>query len=265
MPHVGASSRLGRLAAYALAGMAGEVRDPYQQSAEFIDLMIRDAWGQIGPAVTQGLGSADPARGPVVDVGAGSGIGTRLIAEALPGVEIVALEPSVAMRAVLLARVADSPELRRRVTVLADPVQTARLPERCSAVVALHMLGHLPPEDRRGLWRLLASRLEGGGLALVNLLPPIEPVVVPDTVMADVAVGRRRYQGWARAEPAGADQVVWHMTYRTLSDGEVVDERQASYRWWVLSEERLAGELAVHGLAAQRIGPAEAGLWLIRG
>jgi hypothetical protein len=54
------------------------------------------------------------------------------------------------------------------------------------------------------------------------------------------------------------------MTYRTLADGQVVQERLASYRWWVPSAERLAGEVAAHGLAVQRIGAAEAGLWLIR-
>jgi hypothetical protein len=51
------------------------------------------------------------------------------------------VEPSAAMRAVLLSRVADSEDLRRRVTVLAEDLQTARLPDRFSAVIAMNVIG----------------------------------------------------------------------------------------------------------------------------
>ena len=53
------------------------------------------------------------------------------------------------------------------------------------------------------------------------------------------------------------------MTYRTLDNGRIVDERHTTYRWWVLSEQRLTEELAVHGLSVERTGPSEAGLFLV--
>jgi hypothetical protein len=98
----------------------------------------------------------------------------------------------------------------------------------------------------------------------LNILPPAEPVPVPSTVMAKVTIGRRRYEGSAWAEPGGGDLLLWHMTYRTLEDGRVLDELQTTHRWWVLSEQRLVDELAVHELAIEQTGPAEAGLYLIR-
>jgi SAM-dependent methyltransferase len=241
------------------------VNDPYQQSAEFIDLMIRDHWKLIGPTITNTLRSVDPVQGPLVDIGAGGGIGTRLTADTLPDLQILAIEPSPALRAVLLSRLADSHDLRWRATVLADRLQTATLPDRLSAVIAMNVLGHLPPDDRRQLWMLLADRLSPGGPALFNLLPPTEPMPVPNSIMSQVAIGHRRYEGWARAEPGGDDLLLWHMTYRTLQNGQLLDERRATYRWWVLSEQHLVDELAVHGLSAERTGPAEAGLFLVRG
>jgi SAM-dependent methyltransferase len=239
------------------------VDDPYEQSAEFIDLLIRDHWRLIGPVVAGALRSADPTQGPLVDIGAGSGIGTRLAADTLPDLEILAIEPSPALRAVLLSRLADSDDLRRRVTVLAERLQIATLPERLGAVMAINVLGHFPPDDRRRLWKLLADRLHPGGPALVNLLPPTEPTPVPDSLMAQTTIGRRRYEGWARAEPGGHDLLRWHMTYRTLQDGQVIDQRQASYSWWVLSQQQLTDELTQHGLSAEPTGPAETGLFLV--
>jgi hypothetical protein len=55
------------------------------------------------------------------------------------------------------------------------------------------------------------------------------------------------------------------MTYRTLQDGRMLYERRATYAWWVLSERHLADELAAHGLSVDPAGPAEAGLYLVRG
>jgi SAM-dependent methyltransferase len=239
------------------------VDDSYQQSAEFIDLMIRDHWKLIGPTVAHALRSVDPSQGPLADIGAGSGIGTRLAAETVPDLEILAIEPSAGLRAVLLSHLADSDDLRRRVTVLAGRLQTAMLPERLSAVIAMNVLGHFPPDDRRRLWSLLADRLSAGGPALLNLTPPTEPVSVPDSLMSQVSIGRHCYEGWARAEPGGDDLLLWHMTYRTLDNGRVVDERHATYRWWVLSEQRLTDELAMHGLSVERTGPSEAGLFMV--
>lgn len=97
--------------------------DQYRLSAEYVDIMSRDAWQAIGPVLAEALRDVDVSAGPVVDVGAGSGLGTAVVGRALPEFEIVAVEPEAGLRAVLLARLADDPALARRVTVVDGDVQ----------------------------------------------------------------------------------------------------------------------------------------------
>lgn len=239
------------------------MRDPYADSAEFIDVLSRQAWADLGPVLTTALAGVDPAAGPVTDVGAGSGLGVEVIARALPDAEILAVEPSPGLRGVLLARVMSSEELRRRVTVLPCALASAPLPERVGAVVAMNMLGHLDPATRRGFWALLAERLAPGGRAVVNLLPPLEPAEVPNTQPAGVAIGQHLYEGWARAEPAGDDAVTWHMTYRVFDGQRVIRTVSADYHWWVLDGRQLGEELAAQGLTATTVGPDDLHLYVI--
>jgi predicted O-methyltransferase YrrM len=90
--------------------------DQYRESAEYIDVMSRVAWQELGPLLAGALTTAKPVSGPVVDLGAGTGLGTLVIAKALPEAEIIAVEPSSGLRAVLLSKVYDDPDLARRVT-----------------------------------------------------------------------------------------------------------------------------------------------------
>ncbi|WP_188190329.1 class I SAM-dependent methyltransferase [Nonomuraea sp. SYSU D8015] len=236
------------------------IPDQYERSAEFVDVMLAPHWTVLGPAVAEALRGAP---GPVVDVGAGGGHGTRAIAQALPEAEIFAVEPSPGLRAVLMARVNESPQLRERVTVLPSGLLEATLPRGLGAMVAMNVIGHFDPAGRRAIWELLAGRLLPGGRAVLNLQPPAEPVTVPRTRFSDLRIGRRRYEGWGRAEPAGPDLVTWHMTYRVVQDGEPPEEVEVDYAWWVLGADRLKAELADHGLQAAPTGPAELGLWLV--
>ncbi|MEU6408093.1 ferredoxin [Microbispora sp. NPDC046933] len=234
--------------------------DQYERSAEFVDIMLAAHWSALGPALVEALhGGA----GPIVDVGAGGGHGTRAIAQAVPGAEVVAVEPSPALRSVLLARVNESPELRDRVTVLPGGLLQAELPPRLGAVVAMNVIGHFTPAERHLVWDLLARRLLPAGRAVVNLQPPAEPVRVPQARFSDLRIGRRRYEGWGRAEPAGPGQITWHMTYRTFQDGHLTEETAVEYAWWVLGEDRLRAELGEHGLRLDPTGPAELGMYVI--
>ena len=92
---------------------------------------------------------------------------------------------------------------------------------------------------------------------------PTEPVAVPEALVATAHVGRRRYEGVARAEPADDTTLTWHMTYRTHHDGRLVAERTVSYPWHLLDEATLRTELAAAGLRAQPLGPPELGLYAL--
>ncbi|MGH3446762.1 MAG: methyltransferase domain-containing protein, partial [Nocardioidaceae bacterium] len=62
--------------------------------------------------------------GPVLDIGAGTGLGTVALATALPDREVWAVEPDPTSRAVLHARVADA-GLMEQVTVFASDLESA--------------------------------------------------------------------------------------------------------------------------------------------
>ncbi|MFI7637382.1 class I SAM-dependent methyltransferase [Nonomuraea sp. NPDC049400] len=236
--------------------------DQYERSAEFVDVMLAPFWTALEPVLAETLRGAP---GPVVDVGAGGGHGTQVIARAIPQAEIFAVEPSPGLRAVLLARVNEDPELRDRVTVLPSDLLRATLPPRLGTLVAMNVIGHFDPTERRTIWQLLAERLLPGGRAVLNLQPPAEPIAVPHTRFSELRIGRRRYEGWGRAEPAGPEQVTWHMTYRVFQDGEPAEEVEVEYTWWVLGHDGLKAELAEHGLHISPSGPPDLGLWCITG
>ncbi|MGA5503990.1 class I SAM-dependent methyltransferase [Streptomyces umbrinus] len=238
--------------------------DPYERSAEYLDLMMAGTWQALAPALTGLLREVRAEAGPMVDLGAGTGRGVAAICAALPdGGAVLAVEPSAAMRAVLLARVHDTPELRSRVTVLPEDAAHVALPDGLRAIVALNMLGHLPPAERRTLWVSAAQRPAPGGALIVNVTPPVRPEHVPRTRMATATVGTLHYEGWASAEPSGDDEVTWRMEYRVLRDGLPLSEVTVDYRWWVASESELAEEAAENGLVMRPAGEPGLGLQLL--
>jgi hypothetical protein len=233
------------------------VTDFYAHTAEYVAVLIEPAWTGLGPALAAALAGLDTTAGPVVDVGAGSGPGTRAIATALPDAEIIAVEPDRALRTALLARLTTDPDLGGRVTVLGTDLLTADLPSQIGGLAAMNVIGHFSPADRARLWTVLAQRLAPQGRAVLNLYPPYRPASVPASPMGEVVLGRRRYSGTARAEPAGDDALTWEMTYRVEQDGERVTELDARYHWHVFTPEQLAGELAPHGLHVRPGDPAQ--------
>jgi SAM-dependent methyltransferase len=238
-------------------------RDDYAVSGEYIDLLIRPWWDAFGPAVAEALRGLPTGDAPLLDVGAGSGLGVACAVAELPGAEVLAVEPSPLLRAVLLARAAADPALRDRVTVLAADLLTARLPERVSGVLALNVIGHFAPDDRERVWADLAKRLAPGGRIVVNLAPPFTPTDVPKAPMGEARIGRNRYAGHAEARADGPDRITWHMTYEVRGEDGAAPPVEVAYPWWTLTPDALRDEAAAHGLEARPTGPAEAGLFAL--
>lgn len=222
--------------------------DEYALSGEFLDVLSQDAWAGLVEPVTAALAGADPSAGPLVDLGAGSGRGTLLLAGLAAEATVLAVEPSAAQRAVLLARAVDDPSLRGRLTVVAATAEAADLPERLGAVLAMNMIGHVEPVERALLWRRIGERLPPGAPLVVNVQPPARVEAVPETTFASATVGRHRYVGSGRAEPDGTNTLVWHMRYQVCDEsGAVVRDVAAAYRWHVVSPEALEAELTAAG------------------
>jgi hypothetical protein len=162
-----------------------------------------------------------------------------------------AVEPAPVLRAVLLSRLVTAQHRRRRVTVQATDVAGMVLPPRLGGVLAINMIGHLPPAQRRQLWADLRSRLAPAAPLIVNLQPPAEPTTIPESPFTSVSIGRKTYQGSGGARPAGDHAVTWTMRYRTLNqDGTVDSELAVDYHWHVVSARELLDELTAAGYTA---------------
>jgi precorrin-6B methylase 2 len=230
------------------------VIDYYSPSAEFYDMVAVRHTASSGPPLTRILAGTATANGPVLEIGAGTGRVTEVIAAALPDAEILAAEPSATMRAQLMARIARDAGLRRRVTVTDGAAQDMELPSQLSAVVIFGVAGHLDQAERTALWRRLADRLPAGGPIIVELMGVATPRKIPPEMSLRETIGQQTYEWWIGGEPAGRDLMHFTTTWRVLRDGRTVREVADSYRWHTFGVDQLARE---SGMAARRV--AEAG------
>jgi uncharacterized protein YceH (UPF0502 family)/phospholipid N-methyltransferase len=230
--------------------------DPYgTATAEFYELLATAHWERTGIELLDLLDGVDPSAGPIVDVGAGTGIGLPYLRAAVPDAELYAIEPSRAMRTALHTRLLLDPSLTGRVTVDPRPLAES-LPERASAVVLSAVLGHLDRSERSLLWRYAAEHMPSGAPVVVEILPPYRPVVVEPTRYKSLPVGRFTYEGWQSGEPADDRTMRWVMTYRVLDGDALVSERSvtSTYRCW--SPDDVRHEIEAHGLTMTEHGDA---------
>lgn len=224
--------------------------DYYSPSAEFYDMVAVRHTASSGPPLARVLAGTDTGHGPVLEIGAGTGRVTQVIAAALPEAEILAAEPSATMRAQLMARVAADPDLRRRVTVTDGSAQDMELPEQLSAVVIFGVAGHLSRVERTVLWRRLAERLPPGGPLVVELMGVTAPRRIPPTMSLRETIGEQTYEWWIGGEPAGDDAMRFHTAWKVLRDGRTVREVEDSYVWHTFDVAQLARE---SGMTARRV------------
>ena len=84
---------------------AVDLADPYgTATAEFYELLATVHWERTGLELLDLLEGVDGAAGPIVDVGAGTGIGLSYLRVAVPEADLYAIEPSKAMRTALHTR-----------------------------------------------------------------------------------------------------------------------------------------------------------------
>lgn len=150
-------------------------------------------WQSFGTVLEKVL--EDAGDGPVLDIGAGTGMGLTRTAARLPRHDIIAVEPSAALRTGLFARLSEDPALAARTTVLPVTVQEAVLPSPVGAVTGINMLGHLPPADRAALWERLAAALSPGAPAVFTLQPPARPERIAELPFGEAVAGTWRYSG----------------------------------------------------------------------
>ncbi len=221
--------------------------------ADFYDAVALDSWDTFGPKVTGALGPWSGRTGVAVDVGAGTGLSTQVLAGTFAG-EVLACEPDFTLRASLMTRISSDTDLARRTTVL--PLDTAgmveEIAEPLAVVTAFNMIGHLNAETRSAFWAWLGRWLSGDGVALIG--PLAEEDTAPpegvETALPSRAVGRLTYSASARYETVDGMLGRWHLTWRIRHGDTLVDERASSFDWQRTDSARMMAEAAEHGLTA---------------
>ncbi len=225
-------------------GVAG-----YATIAEFADLLAGDLWETVELVLLDVLAGLEPTSGPLVDVGAGTGVGLAAVHRAAPGLRVVAVEPSPAMRVALHARLVDAPELLAATTVVPTQLAQANLPDRAAAVLAVGVLGHLDDAERTKLWRYVSTSLRPGAPCVVSLVAPSRPAAIPSLRVGERQVGRNLVEGWTSAEPIDERSIAWTQRFRIADpNGLTLREANATVAWRCDGVDDLRAEIAPHSL-----------------
>jgi len=210
--------------------------------AEFYEIVADRQAASSGPALAAALAAVDPSTGPVLEIGAGTGRVTEVIAAALPTAAIVAAEPSAVMRAVLTSRVAADEDLRRRVTVVDGAAPDLDLPEVISAAVVFGVAGHLDEPARVRLWSRLRHRLAPRGVIVVELMGVRQPREIPPALSLRDSIGRHDYEWWVSGTPGPGTLMRFTTTWRVHRSGRLLREVSDTYDWYALDVDQLARE-----------------------
>jgi SAM-dependent methyltransferase len=230
------------------------MRNDYSPMAEFYEMVALHQVASSGGPLTAALAGLDPTAGPIVEIGAGTGRVTEVIAAAVPGGRIIAVEPSPTMRAVLTSRIAAVPHLRRQVTVVDGAAPDLVLPDTIGAAVVFGVAGHLSRNSRQVLWRRLRERLAPGGIIVIELMGVRSPRVIPPTLSIRESIGRQTYEWWVSGTPGGPDLMQFTTTWRVLHGRRLIREVSDSYDWYTLDTELLARESGMTGRRVSRPG-----------
>jgi len=220
----------------------------YQRVAEFYPLIIRD-FAESEEILKRELMAMPTTSYPILDIGSGSGRTVIAIAESIPDVEIFAVEPSPVMRAILTQQVVQSDDLRKRVTIIPEPVENLLLPDKLGAVVAYGVLGHLDLSARKQLWDKLIPRLPKGSSIFVELFAKDKPMDMAPMQFQET-IGQRRYVLTFSGEHVGED--LMRLTSKWTISGGIAStvEVESSNFWHTFGLDDLACET---GLTAKKL------------
>ncbi|MEV4220954.1 methyltransferase domain-containing protein [Nonomuraea sp. NPDC049725] len=216
----------------------------YDVAVPFYDLWHED--GHV-PAARAALPSVlARVRGPVLEIGAGTGLITEVIAAATGG-EIFAVEPAAGMRAVLVSRLAQRPGLLERVTVLPYGALDADVDEPVGAVVMIAVLQAFDAATRPRLWETLARQLRPGGLLVFDRREPAPAVPGEPELLGSYRVGRHRYEVHGHLLAAEGELTRWRFRYVVTQRGVVIGEDEVISESHRPTRARLDAELTAAG------------------
>ncbi|MDZ5078839.1 class I SAM-dependent methyltransferase [Nesterenkonia sp. HG001] len=239
--------------------------DEYELIGELHDLFLgEEVWSSLRPALQDAFGSL-PETALVADIGAGTGLSTRLLAGCFPG-RLAAVEPSALMRTGLLTRISDDAALAARVSVIAGTAPSAlnQLPGPLDGFLCAHMLGHLESTERGALFRALSRRLAPGGVGIVTA-PRLRPEPSGEPMVHTRRLGGLDYVARYHHQDAedGTENTPWQRY--EVRDGEtLLRSLEASSRWRTVTQGQLAEEARPAELHLESLSDGLAALRMIR-
>ncbi|MFZ0121824.1 MAG: methyltransferase [Pseudonocardiaceae bacterium] len=231
---------------------------PYRVTAEFYDLLHGADYRQRARRLLSFY--AAQARVAILEVGAGSGLGTTVLAE-VSTVPVHAVEPALPMRALLLSRLADSTtRVRQRVTVHAQTMQNVGLHEMADLAVCINVAPCWDPAQRRAAWRAIARALIADGVLVLDW--PLDSVDVTGRVEESeaVTVGGDEYRGRITMVGRGGGRARMDVIYQVRRSGVLLREAFESFDMWLLGRRQLLAELAAAGLRSEPEGDGDSPL-----
>ncbi len=217
----------------------------YDVSAEFYDLLqATEFLATAERLLDRWLGAP---RVGVLDVGAGTGIATGLLARRVD-VTVHAVEPSASMRAVLLSRLAGRPELLAHVRVHAVPIQRFGLIGAVDFALCLNTMSSMDAPTRASALAVLARATVPGGRLVVQR-PPSECGPSRRDLPA-WRLGGDTYTGEMTAERTSEDVVRWRFTYRVIRAETILRSEIETFDGHLVSADTFAAELATAGFVA---------------
>ncbi len=217
--------------------------------AQFYDLMNRSSsqsrmhrlLDAVAPTPTVG----------VLELAAGTGAMTQVLAHRCPELDIWAVEPSPAMRTALFTTVASDDQMRARVCVLPIPAQQVELDGVADLGLCLSALHVFSPRARRDAWRRVARALVPGGILLVDRPSERSPTFEECELLSTSIAGGSVVLTYA-TEPEGTHRQRWMFRYRQLDhEGTVLQQSINRTVSWRVSRRQLRGELARAGLLVE--------------
>lgn len=220
----------------------------YEITAEFYDLLQATRYVQRADAVlSRWLGRP---RVGALDVGAGTGLATELLAQRC-GVTVHAVEPTRSMRTVLLSRLAGRPELLEHVRVHARPIQDLGLRQVADFGLCLNTMGTLDRDERAEALAALADALTADA-TLVLQRPPERPGR-PHATLPAWHLGGDIYSGDVACTPSRPGAIEWRFTYRVTRDDTVVREEVETFDGFLVSAGDFDAELSDAGFVVTDI------------
>ncbi len=183
---------------------------------------------------------------PLLDIGSGSGLTTIELANRFPDTEILTVEPDPVMRALLMLRIAEQPQIRERTTVLPESILDCWLPQECGGALLFNVIYFLGGRARDEFWQRMAKVLVPGAPILMSRSyggVPEQPIAKKLTSSA--TMGRHEYQRWFEASPIRDNRMQITNTYVVLRDGEKVREVVTTVTPWGLDEDLVLDEIPI--------------------